>query len=431
MTTHFVDSAAAGANDGTSWTDAWTSIGSSTGVAAGDIVKVDDGHSQTSASVFNWSNGTVLNPVRIICVDKNNSDALSVGAAVTFSGSGHGPAGNIESYGMYWINSAVSAGLLMGAPTNGRQFHANGKCSATNTGQINFSGSRALYELRNQEVDFSGAGTSSVIACPSNGIIRWLGGILRIRTGGQTSLISTNAIPMLLEFRGVEFIGTTTNIFSGGASHASGRVIIADCVAPTYTNLIGTTPTHFSSRLETERFVAGTLTVPAIAPTQIYDWPGTVIASLSRYRTGGADDGEQANAYSWEMASDAEAAEAAATLMSPPITRWVEAGSQTLTIYIASGVTLQDDELWVDVISPSEAGSATAQGQFNTSRALPLATPANLTTDGSSTWNGAGVGTKQKIDVAINPTIAGPVTVRVHLAKPSTTVYVDPKLGVA
>lgn len=40
MATYYVDSAAAGANDGTSWTDAWTAISSSAGSGSGDIVYV-------------------------------------------------------------------------------------------------------------------------------------------------------------------------------------------------------------------------------------------------------------------------------------------------------------------------------------------------------------------------------------------------------
>lgn len=37
MATHYVDSAAAGTNAGTSWTDAWTSLSSASGVTVGTI----------------------------------------------------------------------------------------------------------------------------------------------------------------------------------------------------------------------------------------------------------------------------------------------------------------------------------------------------------------------------------------------------------
>ena len=78
--------------------------------------------------------------------------------------------------------------------------------------------------------------------------------------------------------------------------------------------------------------------------------------------------------------------------------------------------------------SPSEEVSPTSRNKFRTTKPEPLATPTALTSDTSS-WTGTGVGTKQKVEVAISPTIAGTVTVRCYLAKPSTTVYVDPKIS--
>jgi hypothetical protein len=107
----------------------------------------------------------------------------------------------------------------------------------------------------------------------------------------------------------------------------------------------------------------------------------------------------------------------------------VESGSQTITVYVAGSASLNNDDFWIEVDSPSEEVSPTAQGKFRTTKPEPLATPTALTSDTSSTWNGTGVGTKQKIEVAISPTIAGTVTVRCYLAKPSTTVYVDPKIS--
>jgi hypothetical protein len=58
----------------------------------------------------------------------------------------------------------------------------------------------------------------------------------------------------------------------------------------------------------------------------------------------------------------------------------MENGS-TLTCYVASSATLNDDDFWIEVMEPDQVG--------------------------------------------------GPMAVRFCLAKPSTTVYVDPKLEVA
>lgn len=183
----------------------------------------------------------------------------------------------------------------------------------------------------------------------------------------------------------------------------------------------------------------GTQTVPSLGLTEILNSYGGIKSDLTRYRTGGADDGEQVNAHSWEMICSANAKELFQWLKSPPMVRWVDGGSSlTFTVYIAGGATLQDDEFWIELSGPDDAGSATSRGHFERSNdtapdvpMTPRDTPSNLSTDGSSTWNGAGVGTKQKISITYTPTIAGPVTVRCSFAKASATVYIDPKLDVA
>ena len=65
MATYYVDSNATGLNDGSSWTDAWTSIASITAVAAGDTVLVSSAHSETT-SVNVIPPSSVVAPVKII-----------------------------------------------------------------------------------------------------------------------------------------------------------------------------------------------------------------------------------------------------------------------------------------------------------------------------------------------------------------------------
>jgi len=175
------------------------------------------------------------------------------------------------------------------------------------------------------------------------------------------------------------------------------------------------------------------LTVAELGLTEYVDMWGTVKSDLTRYRTGGADDDENANAHSWEMVSSANALEIHNPLKTPPMMRWVEAGVDvTVTLYVASGVTLQDDEFWIELSGSDNTANpnTTTQGYTATTRAAIQATPANLTTDAVSTWNGVGVGTKQECSVTFTPAEAGPVVVRACLAKASTTVYIDPRLDV-
>ncbi len=426
MADRFVYSGAAGANDGTSWTDAWTSLASSNGVAAGDNVKVHKTHSQTGLGAnINWSNGTVTNPVRIICVDKDASDALSTGASVEWTTGNLGPQGNIYSYGMTWRQT--NGQLNFTAGTDGAQTHEQCTLVVTGITGVSFGGTRTSYFWRNVNVDLSGSALGTSIVTGGL-LISWIGGTYTLRST-QTNLFTTSA-PQYVQ--GVTFNGTVTNVISTtAANYVNSTTNFERCVGPTYTNLISVSPNPGGSANGDGLHPSGTITAAPLPPIHTQSRQGSVKAITSRYRANGANDGTQATTYSWDMSSNGNANDLVCALVSPPISRWVGTGSQTVTIYVGSGVTLQNDEFWIDVVSPSEAGSPTALPVIRTTRAAPLATPADLTADAVSTWTGSGVSVFQKCSVTIAPTIAGMVTVRVHLAKSTTTVYVDPVIDLA
>ena len=112
----YVNSGAGGANDGTSWTNAYTSFGNAgvTGAAAGSEIYVHNAHSQDPGAnvTYNFSSGTEANPVRILCVDKDASDALDTGATIaqTVGGRTITINGSIYMHGMTF-NSAGSLTL--------------------------------------------------------------------------------------------------------------------------------------------------------------------------------------------------------------------------------------------------------------------------------------------------------------------------------
>ena len=82
MTTFYVNSGAAGTNDGTSWTNAYTAFGSAVTAATGDgdIIKVHVAHAEALAADTTY---TFANNVIVICVDKDSSDAPAIQNATT------------------------------------------------------------------------------------------------------------------------------------------------------------------------------------------------------------------------------------------------------------------------------------------------------------------------------------------------------------
>lgn len=429
----YVYSGAAGANNGTSWADAYTSIASTTGVAAGTEIWVASDHSElpTANTTHNWSNGTLANPVRILSVNRAD-DTLTAGAII---GTDPNNFYNYASEGNIWcwgVDFRVSFVFTQGSVASKRQVYDT--CTLRNT-RDNISsalnvGGNSLSPTFSTYRNCTFVQTAQAAWRP-----------IALGYGLELELLNCTFSPpasAALLMSAAQLVGSVvlrdSDVSAFDAIASVGRHVylhVSRCkVKSTVAILSGSIPTPVG-RLVMESCDDGTISVPPVGPQFWQTYWGVTKASLARYRTSGANDGENANEHSWEMTTNANARELFNPLESPPIVRWVDAGSQTLTIYVASGVTLQDDEFWIDVSSPDEGGSPTAQGTFNTSRADPRDTPANLTTDGSSTWNGTGVGTKQKIDVSINPAVAGPVTVRCFLAKASTTVYVDPKIGVA
>ena len=443
MATIYVDSNASGANDGTSKTDAYGTFGAGiTAMSAGDTLIIEETHSETLSGTVTWTiPGTFDNPSKIVCRDFTDDSLAVMTGQISHNASGRDI--TIESSGLYvyGLNLGNADDLSFERQNNGPCFQRWESCVFD--WSYNPGGSAAIYlgdtdtnnanfhlEFLNSSIDLTidtgnwrgfNLGKDALVVMDNfgfSGISQGVYALFENAFSNQSNVIIKNTdlsdfVDLIadMSYAGMSFqfirckLNSSYDVFPDGKIKAVVAVFESCSVDDPITN----TPLTLSGK---------------------YAYFGDCVSTLSKYRTGGADDGGQANPYSWEMASTANAVELHCFVESPALVQWVDSGSQTITIYTATnGVTLQDDEFWFEVVSPGEGGSPTAQGTFNTTRAEPLATPANLTTDSSSTWNGTGIGTKQKIEVSINPAVAGPIEVRCYLAKPSTTVYVDPKIG--
>lgn len=438
MATKYLYSGAAGLNDGSSWANAWVALSSATGLAAGDELLVHKTHSQTGlTTTHSFNNGTIANPVKIICVDKDAGDVLATGASFAWTAGNVGLTGNVKWYGVT-ITGNTTGNLIVStgnSQTNGLGEFENCTFTETNTGGVSFGSSSAIrsrIRFLNCTFDWSGAtaaGTLIVLGSNAACIFEFTGCTFTPRAT-QTSLFSvaSGSLSVAL-FRGCTFSGTVTNLF-GTVSTVGWQVIFDGCTLPTYTNIRSAAVAHICGQWEIRNCVGGTISAAVVGPAKIDDYAGTIAADLTRYRDGGASDG--VSSYCLAMVTNANAGAPYGYLASPPIIRRVNAGaSQTITAYIASGGSLNNDEVYAELLSPSEAGTATPTSRFQSSRVVNRGTPAALTTDGTSTWTGTGVGTLQKITFTISPTVAGLVVLRLFVAKASATVYFSPELGVS
>lgn len=156
---------------------------------------------------------------------------------------------------------------------------------------------------------------------------------------------------------------------------------------------------------------------------------GDVTSETTVIRTGGASDGAQGLSY--KMATTANPT-FATPLESPEIVLWNETVGSSITVtvqIVTDNVTLQDDEIWLEVqyLGTSGFPKSTIISDRMTNA---LSTPANQAS-ATEEWAGAlGVETDQALSVSFQPEEIGFIHAKVMLAKPSQTTYIDPKLTV-
>lgn len=446
----FVRSGATGANNGTSWADAFTSFSSATAASAGDFVYVAEDHSQNYGvtTTVTFANGTPVSPIKILCV--NHTTGLQTTGAVITCGAGAGRTlainghlyvngltvtadsslqlgvnSTIPPYAQTWEKCTV--GILAGALSGSALGVYCGATNIPSPGRTRFvnctldlsNGSNTAMALGVQgcsTVDFSGG---SILFKTGQVFLIRMGSSLNAYVGGTPTCIledlDLSALP-----------GTITEW--GTSTSWMGDLVVRRCKVPASLS-IGGTPQNRLQNVTFDNCSSGTITVPPLGLTAYFDFFGNVQADLSHFRTGGATDGLQANPYAWAMAASANALPIYGSLQTPPLAQWVAGGSAiTVTVYVASGVTLDNSQFWIELDGPDNTASpnTTSKGFSASTRCDPLATPAALTTDTVSTWNGTGVGTKQKVSITYTPAVAGPLIVQAFLADASTTAYVDP-----
>jgi hypothetical protein len=412
MAGYYVDTNATGANNGTSWTDAYTSLaGAVVGKSAGDIFYVANNSAETLAANITFP-GTYSNPNLVYSTTTTHSPPtsadLSAGASVTIDAN-RTVTGSVYFYGLTIpLNGLLTATLAWA----GMQTYDTCTINATsNVPRITTGGNTLLrfvncvltpgwiYNGQGSRVEITGGSTTTFT------------GITTFFTSAAGSIIA----------RGFDFSGNTNLTSIVNSATGSAKILLVDCKIPAI-SVIGGTSLDYSAIEVARTDSSGTNNVMSR-----YTGVGTQTVETTIVRSGGATDGT--TPISWKLVTGAGA-------------KWVNplnslqfqknntttGSSVTATVYLySSDGTLTNKDIWCEFEYLGNASYPLASFA-STTVANNLATGTALTADGTSSWGGGLGYNAYKISTSFTPQMTGYVVCTVKCAKTSTTFYIDPKI---
>jgi len=404
------------------WSNAFTALSSAiSGAAAGDTIYIASDHDETATTgALTWAgSGTLTNPLHVISVDRTTGNYTAAASAqigntgitddITLSGS-------FEFLGTY-----LSVGDdLMYSPVTGHLVFDDctldlgiAGAEAVNT----LGGVATVVELFDTDID-RGASTVCKINV-AGGSFLWAGGSLLAAMNDQ--LLEAGAGTIDVDVTDCDLSVQTDYLIKPDSSGLV-NAMFARCKTGAATGPVLGTLSAGRVAMESCDDADGFFHLHHVYPE------GSVEQSTTNYRTGGASyDGN--NHYSARMTAASGVSEWIKPLRFRLANLWT-AANPTLTVHtLTDGVTLQNDEFWIEVESPD--GTTRALGNITRTRAADIrTTPADHTSDLTAWTETLSNEVAQKIEVAITGS-AGVYTVWACLAKPSTTVYVCPKIGIS
>lgn len=397
---------------------------------AGDVIYVSSAHAQsTSTTTGLTAQGTAAAPTRILCV----SDAaeppttLATGATITTTSGDINPAGFAAWYGCVfktagsfnlgntnagslrfdscelWLNSTATSAIIGVGPTIS---------TGNDDYQVLWNNTAVRFGYASQKIQLR------------HGRFRWNGGGLVTGSTVPTVLFTAppgSTLDAIID--GVDLSAITTALVAAG-SLGSGSVTFRNCkLASGVAALTTSSPGPGGLEVIIDNCDSGDTSYRS----ERHCYEGAIYTDTGVYRSGGATI--NTTPLSLRMVTSA-----GASFVSPlacrPIAIYNEAEntSKTVTIEIAqnNGATaLTESEVWIEVEYLGTDGFPISS-IANDHNSTLLTASATAQTASTETWTGLTTPTKQTLAVAFTPQGKGYLQARVCLAKPSTTIYVDP-----
>jgi hypothetical protein len=438
MATYFVRSGAGGANDGSSWANAFTSLVTAVAAprTAGDTFYVADDHLEQTASLTLAPAGTYTSPQIILCVTNGSTPTA---------------ADIVDAYGGLTtcaiLQSTTTTNLTINGVAHWQGIKFIGGASGASGGQISFGGSgKSTFE--NCSFQIVPTGTTSIRPAASTvtrtvwkrcsvklaantqsigsggGQFDWFGG--KLETGSLTNsngLFTTSA----LRVEGVDFTEITlANYELGTGYQLAFDQILRGCALSSNTasvkvyegapngdcSEITLAHTHNSGNYNHEKWM----------------YVGKQQIETTIIRTGGSSDGTQGVA--WKITTTANC-KFHRPFKSLPIVGFHDAEDSAITVTVegvwTGGVLPKNDEIWMEVQYFGD-GTTPLFSTASDGKATVLTTSADQTTS-SETWGGGT--TKFKLECTFTPAQKGEFAAHIYVGAASATVYIDPMVIVS
>lgn len=443
MATYYVYSGAAGANNGSSWTDAYTAFASAVTAATsdGDVIKVHKTHSESLSASTTYTFG---NHVNVICVDKDASDVAATMDATNYF---IGPYGNysltlsggykVYFYGMAFKLSAgtqVSQNLTVAYADNAHHVYEDCRLWNLNTGSTagvyfaSSAGSNWYALCLNCDYRFGSASGGGFV---SYARVELIGGQINSSSSVPTTLIRGGGIGGSISMEGVDLSLVTTTLVSSMGSSKFDAIFTSCTLGSGVAIMAAQTPANRSSA---EVFMFNCHSGDTHYAFGHYDALGSTIIETGIYANDGASPDGGTTRTSWKIVTTS-----AASFYTPYRSPWFDkyhSGTSAITPYFeilrdGSATAFNDDEVWGEFSIQATTGSVLPV--FKNDRMTPLGTPAAQTTSSktASDWTGENATAwfgKIAAPSATTPAEVGYLRARCVVGKASETVYLDPTI---
>lgn len=410
----YYDAQAVGADNGTSWADAFTTLlAAIAATGAGDLIY----QSHTSNEILGVSPIYTGTGQRIVSVDKTGSvppvaaDYIK-GGTFTAATQDIILRGLIHSIGTLWkvgddfISDQAVSNIVL------------------EDGSLELTGASDSFRLIGGSVrliDFDlivGIATNFISVLGTGIFLHWRGGTV---VGAMNTLFA-NVSGGDIIIEGVDLSSVTVAIVTPAVTPGYFTIIFKGCVMPSGVPLS-------SIAVPIQGLIAAYGSSDTNKPyfMQEEQYEGTIITETTNVKSGGSSDGT--TPISLKFVSNANVSEYAFALKNrmPILFYAADTGVQEFIVDVMTdGVTLQDDEIYLEFSSP---GTGVQRVMTETRPLNPLVIPSNLTAS-AAMWDESGIGAavKQKITASIDPKQKGWMECFICLAKPLTTMYADVKV---